>query len=1019
MNKNKKNRAKKILFIALSVVLFFSVFFALVIVQNKVEIPKYRQRMRSEIESVRSAVETVDEQRKDAVNEYNSIMHGEIRAIAYLIANDPDFNNLMLSDMLYLLDVGGIDEEDNLMIVDSGGTILARTSPTQADFTKARFNKLFQCFDQPSKKRPVSVTYLDGSSYNYYSAAIDDENMLVLEVDAEKADQIYAEYSDWKSTLNSVYIGNTGVIRVVDSKTYDFLYCSDDKYEGENALDHGIYAEEFQDGYVGYLRMNGLMYYTGVIFADDEYILCMIPNTEIQGNIYALSIIIALVFLFVAGLMVSYAILLMDTRSKTPNKLYFFKKLPGRIYFNRTLGMRCGIISLLTVLAIFFITEYAQSLLNLSRYSISNEMRLETVKDRIDANQEEYDSVKSYYDYYLINKVTIIEQILSTNPQLLNTNDLYELSELIDVEDILVYDSKGKLTASSNGITNYSLSKDPEDQSYEFRRLLTTPLVITQDPQLNDDGVYMQYAGCSIYDYENGISGIVQIAQSPDKRTQALAQTSIGSILNTVVTDVETVGIAINMNTKTIEAAPDDVLVGRDAYECGFTDTMMVQDYSGYITIRNQKYYASCAETKEYYIFMATPVENISGMDESIAGHATVVCSIGFLILLLILSFGKEKVLRPEDAEKEDDRMSNGFSSLKDDLRGYQSLAERWKTGNSVRWSEQTPEQQLFTMFEDGISLVAIAVTIWMFIVEAIGYDRSIMGFILSGNWEKGWNIFSITASFTSICIGCVICIFVNKLLMALANNLSARGTTICRMLRSATKYIAALIIIFYCLNLLGVNPRTLLVSSAVLTGVIGLGANSLMSDILAGIFLIFEGEFQVGDIVTLGDWRGVVLDIGIRTTKIEDDFHNIKIISNSQVSGIINMTRHLSLALVLLSIDYGESLERVENILAKEFPLIKKKYPSIKGRLYYDNLADWGDNAVILRIIAECEEKDRPALERKLKREFRVLFNKYDINIPYPQITINEQIDYSLRDPENTEPVNSNKDKNEGNKNV
>ena len=92
---------------------------------------------------------------------------------------------------------------------------------------------------------------------------------------------------------------------------------------------------------------------------------------------------------------------------------------------------------------------------------------------------------------------------------------------------------------------------------------------------------------------------------------------------------------------------------------------------------------------------------------------------------------------------------------------------------------------------------------------------------------------------------------------------------------------------------------------------VIGLGAQSLVADILAGMFIIFEGEFQVGDIVTVGDWRGTVVEIGIRTTKIQDGGQNIKIISNKDVCGVINMTRDYSYAWVDLGIEYGESLER------------------------------------------------------------------------------------------------------------
>ena len=67
---------------------------------------------------------------------------------------------------------------------------------------------------------------------------------------------------------------------------------------------------------------------------------------------------------------------------------------------------------------------------------------------------------------------------------------------------------------------------------------------------------------------------------------------------------------------------------------------------------------------------------------------------------------------------------------------------------------------------------------------------------------------------------------------------------------------------------------------------------------------MFFEGEFRVGDIVTVGDFRGNVLEIGLRTTIIEDATKNIKVFNNSQLSGIINMTKELSCAVIDVSIE-------------------------------------------------------------------------------------------------------------------
>ena len=234
------------------------------------------------------------------------------------------------------------------------------------------------------------------------------------------------------------------------------------------------------------------------------------------------------------------------------------------------------------------------------------------------------------------------------------------------------------------------------------------------------------------------------------------------------------------------------------------------------------------------------------------------------------------------------------------------------------------------------------------------------------------------------------------KILIQLATTFGTRGETICRLLISFLKYISIFGMLFFCLSLFGVNTNTLLASAGILSLVIGLGAQDLIKDILSGLFIIFEGEFRVGDIVMIGSYRGTVVEIGVRTTKIQDAGANIKIISNSDVSDVINMTKQYSFAFCDVGIEYGESLERVESILAKEFPNIKKRLPAIHDGPFYKGVVSLGDNSVNIRIMAQCHESDRVQLERDLNREMKILFDKHNINIPFPQVVINQPTEYT-----------------------
>ncbi|MEG1806118.1 MAG: mechanosensitive ion channel family protein [Clostridia bacterium] len=221
------------------------------------------------------------------------------------------------------------------------------------------------------------------------------------------------------------------------------------------------------------------------------------------------------------------------------------------------------------------------------------------------------------------------------------------------------------------------------------------------------------------------------------------------------------------------------------------------------------------------------------------------------------------------------------------------------------------------------------------------------------------------------------------------------KGKSIVDLLDSFVKYFSAIICVLIILTLWGVDTTTLLASVGVLGLVVGLGAQSLISDILSGLFIIFEKTFEVDDIVVIDGFRGTVKSIGIRNTKLVDAGGDTKVVCNSDIRSIVNMTSDLSIAACDVGIEYGESLERVELILNKNLDAIKERIPSIIEGPYYKGVAALGDSCVLLKIICRCKENDKFQTARDLNREIKVLFDKNDINIPFPQVVLNQPIEF------------------------
>lgn len=217
----------------------------------------------------------------------------------------------------------------------------------------------------------------------------------------------------------------------------------------------------------------------------------------------------------------------------------------------------------------------------------------------------------------------------------------------------------------------------------------------------------------------------------------------------------------------------------------------------------------------------------------------------------------------------------------------------------------------------------------------------------------------------------------------------SKKTITVALLLLNLLKWVVAIASVFIIMGAWGADTTMMLASAGVLTLIIGLGSQALVQDILAGIFIVFEGDFQVGDIVIIDGWRGEVKAIGIRTTKLVDAGGNIKIMNNSDIRSIVNQTQELSVAKCYVGISYGDRIEKVEKIIADNLPAIKEKIPAIVEGPFYKGVSELADSSVNLLFVAKCKETDIYQVQRDLNREIKIVFDDNNVNIPFPQITV------------------------------
>ena len=264
----------------------------------------------------------------------------------------------------------------------------------------------------------------------------------------------------------------------------------------------------------------------------------------------------------------------------------------------------------------------------------------------------------------------------------------------------------------------------------------------------------------------------------------------------------------------------------------------------------------------------------------------------------------------------------------------------------------------------------------------------------ISSGWEKfGISIANSTASWivTALIIFITfLFIFVCNFITHLFDNGSRKARTISSLIRSLVKYVSIIAAVCFVLIAWGVDVVGIVAGVGVLTLIIGLGCQSLIQDVVSGLFIVFDDYFASGDMVIIDGFRGTIVEVGLRSTKLQDFGGNIKSITNGSIHTVVNMSRIRSVASVKISISYNEDVERVEALVVKECEKLKEKVPNIVDGPFYKGIDAITSSSVELLVLAFTMEDNRFQVTRDLNREFYLMCRRHNIQIPYTQVTVN-----------------------------
>ncbi len=218
----------------------------------------------------------------------------------------------------------------------------------------------------------------------------------------------------------------------------------------------------------------------------------------------------------------------------------------------------------------------------------------------------------------------------------------------------------------------------------------------------------------------------------------------------------------------------------------------------------------------------------------------------------------------------------------------------------------------------------------------------------------------------------------------------SHRIRSVLSIISSLLKYVAGIVILCWGMAMIGVNVSTIVASVGIVALIVGFSAESLIADVVTGAFMLFENQYNVGDIVEVDGFRGTVTNIGIRTTSITDAGDNVKIVNNSAMRNILNRSDKPSRSVCDIGIPYGTDIEKLEEQIPGLMQSIyEKRSDTMKKPPEYLGIQALADSAVILRFVVEVSEKDIYSCARIMNRELLLGFRKLGIECPFPQVDV------------------------------
>ena len=772
--------------------------------------------------------------------------------------------------------------------------------------------------------------------------------------------------------IESLAPGMSSNLIIANQKTDRLLY-GPDNINGQKLSDFLVDPQD-DDPILHIMMIDDIPTVMTYVTYEDYLLLSAFDFSAVFHNLHATVMPALLGFGFLLFLLLIYTeFIRTDMGIGRLGKIHY-TQIGKKRYLNTLLLRKLAGFALIGISCMICITYCIQLLIRSNEQREHAESRLSIAARLVEKNHTDQVQFEQMDRQILIETAREIKHMLTLNPTLLNEEGLNAISRLFSIDEICVLDDAGKTQAASTGLQDFMLSSSMTDDTYSFWNVISgfvdghTQLV-KNDPFSQDKD--MLYAAVAGEDNE----GLVLLTIPYSVFLQWRETYDTNATLKSVGLDSQSILLASNIGSTTCVFDSSNQYTGLSLDAYGLNETYLRNGYSGTHVFDGRNCLITTRSVLDWNLIYITPTDWVSASSWvfTVMAIATglVVAIISVLPWLVVRNPGADlrtPVHKDPSASHRshiDAVITRDGVELEENRVEYHTMKKRWRF--------MSASEKLSHLIRT-LMLMLGCILLFFFVFRVSPGDFPLIDLILEQNWDKSLNIYA----FTYVVIILSSIWFISKLLQAITlfvtGTFSRRWKTLGILISNIIRYTALIASLFFTLQNFGVDTSTLITSASVLTLVFGLGCQSFVADMVAGVFLIFEGTFRVGDIVTVDNWRGEVVEIGLRSTNVKNELGNIKVFQNSRISGAINMTRDLTYAVCDIPLPAGEPLKAYEEKLTSEFfPIARENIRSIRPPIKYEGVVAINGDSATLRISVKCLESEREQIKRELYRELKL----------------------------------------------